>query len=332
MKTMCSRCGEITVPIHCIMCKKGPLCTKCADLHVRICSGKNDELSMSDLLGNYSESEVRTQRTLKAPLNYPGSKRASLPELLPHLPYRGAYIEPFGGSAAVLLARNPEKLEVYNDRYGGVVEFYRCLQGANCDRLIERLDLTVHSREEWEYCFVNWQEPSEPVERAARWYYMRYYSFGGKGAAFGRNTKPQQPYAGKLRNRLLDFPEIHERLRQVQIENLDWREIIEDYDSKDAVFYMDPPYYEVENAGIYTSDMKQADHRDLLNTIFSMKGFVALSGYSNALYDDSKYNWDERITWSRRDRMDAGVCNEHNKREASFRGIKEEVLWIKDNL
>lgn len=326
MKSICCKCASFTEDKKCPQCGKGPLCPACFTSHVEQCVGES-EIDTAPFL----PPTARTHRSIRAPLNYPGSKQASLDQILPILPYRGCYVEPFGGSAAVLLARNAVSLEVYNDKYGGIVAFYRCLHDPNkVAALMDRIDLTIHSREEWEFCFANWQDPRvDDVERAARWYYMRYYSFSGKGAAFGRNLKAQQPYAGKLRNRVPDLAAIHERLKNVQIENLDWREIVADYDQDDAVFYMDPPYYEVNNAGIYTG-MSQNDHRELLDTIFSMKGFVALSGYANNLYDQEKYHWDNRIVWKRRDRMNAMAFGEHNNRTASSRELLEEVLWVKE--
>ena len=65
---------------------------------------------------------------IKAPFPYPGAKTRSLKQIIPLLPYRDSYIEPFGGTGAVLLARNPSPLEVLNDRYMGINAFYRCIR------------------------------------------------------------------------------------------------------------------------------------------------------------------------------------------------------------
>lgn len=108
----------------------------------------DDLFDMLDGLSTHVEPESRDQEILRPPFSYPGSKSRSIDKILPHLPYTGVYIEPFGGSAAVLLARRPSKLEVFNDRYAGVVAFYRCIRDNNlmC-QLCERLDLTIHARE-----------------------------------------------------------------------------------------------------------------------------------------------------------------------------------------
>jgi len=319
MSNHCCRCGTKAVVI-CSRCERGPFCIECLAIHEINCQGPVEPIDPSWLqIGSH-------RKAIRAPLNYPGSKAKSLKHILPVLPYRGAYIEPFGGSAAVLLARQPEKLEVYNDRYGGICCFYRVIRD-RCDEFMARLDLTIHSREEFEWSKASWQDCADEVERAARWYYSMYYSFSGKGEFFGRNIKPQNPYAGKLRNRIPELPIIHERLRQVQIENLDWRDILKDYDQPNAVFYLDPPYYEARDPR-YRSTMSNSDHRELLDRIFELSGFVALSGYTNELYDS--YTWDDRVTWSHRDVMSAMAFTEENNRQKTTRAMVEEVLWVKE--
>lgn len=327
MAHRCCKCGlaieyQLPIAITCDICNRGPFCILCMEKHKTKCQGPVEDIDPEFLqIGSH-------RKAVRAPLNYPGNKTKSLKHILPVLPYRGAYIEPFGGSAAVLLARTPEPLEVYNDRYGGICCFFRVIRDRS-EELMERLDLTVHSREEFEWSKATWEACDDEVERAARWYYSMYYSFSGKGEFFGRNTKPQNPYAGKLRNRIPEFPALSERLRHTQIENLDWRDIFNDYDQPNAVFYLDPPYYEARDPR-YRSIMSPADHRAMLTRIFDLSGFVALSGYANALYDHEMFKWDERLVWTHRDSMSAMAFTPENNRERTDRGTVEEVLWIKE--
>jgi DNA adenine methylase len=37
--------------------------------------------------------------------------------------------------------------------------------------------------------------------------------------------------------------DVHERLAGVVIENLDWADFLQRYDRREALFYLDPPYY-----------------------------------------------------------------------------------------
>ena len=77
-----------------------------------------------------------------------GGKFSHLDWLLPLLPYTDQYCEPFAGSAAVLLNRNPSNVETYNDIDGEVVNFFRILRDRS-EELTRAIALTPFSREEF---------------------------------------------------------------------------------------------------------------------------------------------------------------------------------------
>jgi DNA adenine methylase len=76
-----------------------------------------------------------------------GGKYSHLDWLLPLLPTCHHYCEPFGGSAAVLLNRQPSPVETYNDIDGEIVNFFTVLREQK-EALIEAIGLTPFSREE----------------------------------------------------------------------------------------------------------------------------------------------------------------------------------------
>ncbi len=270
---------------------------------------------------------------VQAPFAYPGGKRRAIKQILPHLPYENTYVEPFGGSGTILLARNPSTLEVFNTRYAGVTAFYRCLRNPDLlNALMDWLERTVHSREEFVWCKDSWEDATDPVERAARWYFMMETSFSSLGRNWGRSTKGFGSMPAKLKNKLKFFPEVHERLRGVQIENQDWKFCLQDYDSPETVFYLDPPYLDVYS-GTYKHEMTEEDHEDMLNRIFDLEGFVALSGYANKMYDDRK--WDDRLEWKAFVSIKSQAYTEgNNKAHLENVGGREhstEILWIKES-
>jgi DNA adenine methylase len=270
-----------------------------------------------------SVPKARQNDYLRLPFAYPGSKYKSLDKILPELPYRKAYAEPFGGSGAVLLARVPSSFEVYNDRYGGVVALMRCLRDSNLtSNLIQRLEGVLHSREEWTWCAQTWESCQDDVERAARWYYMMIFSFSSVGRNFGRAVKGTNSSAKKYFKGLPDFYPCHNRLRHVLIENLDWYQCIRDFDDEGMVWYLDPPYLDTD-VGTYSTKFGYNDHVRLLEVIDGIKGFVAISGYNNSLYNGQKF-WTRKIEW------DVRTTVNHNDRE-NVHNQKVEVLWIKDN-
>lgn len=291
---------------------------------------------MGDLMSMFEELERQTEpkskdSILHAPFGYPGAKSRSLSQILPRLPYTDTYIEPFGGSAAVMLARHPSKLEVYNDRYGGVVAFYQCLRSeTKLARLMELVEMTVHSREDFVIFHGDWENTEDPIERAFRWYYMTFYSFSSLGRNFGRATCSRGIMAS-IRSKLELFPLLHERFKKVQVENQDWRDCIHDYDTPEAIFYIDPPYLG-SDSGIYKSKMSQEAHRELLNTVMNAQGFCAVSGYPNELYDNQE--WDNRFEWESFVSLQGCAYTEGNNKKhlegIEKRGSATEVLWIKE--
>lgn len=77
-----------------------------------------------------------------------GGKYSHLDWLLPLLPKANHYCEPFGGSAAVLLNREPSPVETYNDIDSEVVTFFRVLR-EHKEELIYAIGMTPFAREEY---------------------------------------------------------------------------------------------------------------------------------------------------------------------------------------
>lgn len=290
---------------------------------------------MADMFEMFEELErqapVKSEREsfIRAPFGWPGSKWRSLDHILPKLPYRKGFIEPCGGSGVVMINRNPSDLEIFNDRYSGIVAFYRCIRDVSkYTALMERLRLTVHAREEFVWCRDTWENCTDDVERAARWYYMLRMSFGQLGRNFARATHGYPQHGKALQNSIDGFPEIHKRMREVQIENLDAIQCIDDFDNADHVFYVDPDYIDTDT-GIYKHGV---DHNELMRVIQKSKGFFAVSGYANELYDsfpwDERFEWDAVVTLKAQSFVGTLVGMEHHMRRTEK---AKEVLWIRES-
>lgn len=277
------------------------------------------------------ERQPRERFYERAAFGWPGGKSKSVENILPHLPYRNSYAEPFGGSGIILLCRRPCNLEIYNDRYGGVVAFYRVLRDkTKLDDLIDRVALCLHSREEFIWSRDTWKNCEDDIERAARWWYMVTCSFANLGRNFGRALTGKAQFGPKLKSNLRYFTECHIRLQAVQIENLDWREVFDEYDAKDMVWYLDPTYLGTTK-GQYEHELSEEDHQELLERCQKLKGFVALSGYDNPLYNS--YKWTKKLQWKKYVTTTPQVENMDKSQELQYnqqRGYRTETLWIKE--
>lgn len=287
----------------------------------------------SKLLAMQSQEEPR-DNYLRAPMGYPGSKSRSLKHLLPHLPYRNSFIDVCGGTGSVLFARNSCNLEVFNDRNSGIIAFYRCIRDRlKCKELIDRLEIAPpSSREEFIWSRETWNcDQLDDVERGSRWYYAVMHSFASKGWAFGRAVKGKAQ-GQKFYNNLSLFWSIHNRLKNVQIENQDWRMILKDYSNSDAVIYIDPPYW--GTIGIYDHCWSEQDHYELCERVTNCNGaYVAVSGYDSI---DHPYNtfkfWTSKESWEVNVSLKGAAFTETNHlaglEHLMVRGKVTESLWI----
>jgi DNA adenine methylase len=222
-----------------------------------------------------------------------GGKYSHLDWLLPLLPEATHFCDVFGGSAAVLINREPSPIETYNDLHSGVVNFFRVLRQQK-DALIEAIGLSPFSREELAVACVPTIEGLSELERARRFYVCARQVRTGlaQTASAGRwahcKLTSRAGMAGAVSRWLgsvEDLPFIAQRLLRVQIENAPATEVIERYDSPETLFYCDPPYPHGSrgDSSAYAHEMTDKDHRELARVLHCVQGRVALPGYHCAL-------------------------------------------------
>ena len=179
-----------------------------------------------------------------------GGKYSHLDWLLPLLLESHHYCEPFAGSAAVLLNRNPSPVETYNDIDGEVVNFFRVLRDQP-EELIRAISLTPFSREEYYNAIHEETQSINTVECARRFYIKARQTRTGlaQTASLGRwanckNTSRagMSGVVSRWLGGINALDTIAQRLIRVQIENRPAIDVISLYDSSQTLFYCDPPY------------------------------------------------------------------------------------------
>lgn len=175
-------------------------------------------------------------------VGWAGGKHKLLKHLLPLIPEHTLYCEPFGGSLAVFLAKQPSYVEVINDINGDLVKFYRNVK-SHRDAILDELDLVLNSRREFEDYLA--QPGLTEIQRAARWFIRNKLSFAGHGKHFAiARTHPQ----GSRAQRLIAIQSLNRRLDNATIEERSWEKIFDSYDCAEAFFFLDPPYPEAGGA------------------------------------------------------------------------------------
>jgi len=225
-------------------------------------------------------------------------------KLLPLIADHRVYVEPFGGGASLLFSKEPSPVEVYNDLDSGLVNFFRVLRDRRQFKRLQFLaSLTPYAREEFEWALQTWRECANPADKAHRWFIVARMSFSGRfGASWGFSvTSTSRRMASSVSSYLSaveHLPNVCDRLLRVQIEHAAALQVIRTYDTKETLFYVDPPYvHSTRRSGGYLHEMADDDHRELVDLLLSVKGRVILSGYSNPLYLQlEKRKW-HRIDW-----------------------------------
>lgn len=242
-------------------------------------------------------------RKQKAILRWPGAKWRMARWIVGMMPKdHFTYVEPFGGTAAVMLSKQPSKGEVYNDLDENLVNFFMVLRDRK-DELVRALAYTPYARLEYERCWEALMkgEFENPVEWA-RCFCVTVFQARSSMVRSGRPTgwrlwakksdfgqTPGEQWADYHRR----IDDLADRLLSVQMDNSPAEKVILGQDTPSTLFYLDPPYLAEtrKTKTHYLHEMIDEKHLELLELIGGLKGMVMLSGYDNPLYAEHLKGW-----------------------------------------
>lgn len=138
------------------------------------------------------------------------------------------------------------------------------------------------------------------LEIAAKYVYVLTQVFSGSKP----ETASYTDYKGKYRCKVLIFmdklknPKFREHFDKITfVENSDFEDVVNKYDSEKTYFYMDPPYWKTET--YYSNhDFDREDHERLSNCLKKIKGKFSLSYYDFPLLQEwfpkNTYKWEQK--------------------------------------
>ena len=265
--------------------------------------------------------------SIKPLMRYHGAKWRLAPWIISHFPQHHCYVEPFGGSAAVLISKEPSSREVYNDKNFEIVNLFNVIRDDQMrTELLRLLVMTPYSRTEFEFAKEVGQNDT-PVMTALKLLVRAQMGFGSAGATRGNTGFRLDTARGgtSLQSLWSELPtnvlEVTERLRNVIIENTDAYNVIKQHDRSNTLFYLDPPYTldTRTNKDSYGKfEMREFEHTRLLELTLKSKGMFVISGYDNELYNDTLAGWTK-----------SSIQTAISSRNGS--GKRTEVLWISPN-
>lgn len=218
----------------------------------------------------------------------PAGKKRLADRLVAMLPAHKTYVEPFAGSAAVLFAKEPSDVEVINDADLEIADAYRLIKKLSPEGLAKLKKLPWVGDEKTFKRLLD-VEPEDDVERLHRFLYLTHFSYGKmRGKSFSPTV------VGVEATTIKRIEKFAPRLKKVKVYGGDYEKVVRKYDSRDTVFFLDPPYPGY-NVDVGESEF---DEERFFKLLKSLKGRFLITygirGKFPELVKDSDF-WTKRI-------------------------------------
>jgi DNA adenine methylase len=238
---------------------------------------------------------------MNLPFPYIGSKKALMTKWSSLLPPHTLFVSVFGGSGADILTKPPSKIEVFNDLDDDINNVFRILRTQSED-LIRLITFTpAKSRATYEEALAMLHDPAtDRLNRAWAFLVVAHHGYRGRHPRLHTNSGyAVLRSADRCIGPWLELPhtitQVVQRFQRVQIEQLDFRELIPRFDSPNTLFFVDPPYHpSTRSKRLYQHEMLAEDHIALLDVLNQVRGKVWLCGYSHAAYREKMRRWRRR--------------------------------------
>ena len=245
--------------------------------------------------------KVKSLKSYKTPLRYPGGKSRALSKIFqfaPNLTTIKQYREPFlgGGSVALEMSKRYPMMDIWvNDLYEPLYNFW-CVLQHDVDELYETLyDLkSVYCNQDAARCLfdtmkeaINDKDKSN-LERAVAFYVVNKCSFSGltESSSFSAQASDSNFSINGI-NKLIEYSHM---IESWTITNLSYEELLTD--DKDIFLYLDPPYDIKDNLYGKSGNMhKRFDHDDFAKQCDHHTSPMLISYNSDQIVKDRFKEW-----------------------------------------
>ena len=210
---------------------------------------------------------------------YWGGKQRICDWVISHFPEdyeKRIYIEPFCGSAIILLNKYPSRKEYISDLDKNLFYLYRAIREEPA-KFVRLLNNTLYSVNELNYaCDVLDNPPDDWLICAWAKFVSLSMSFLCTGKRGALACSKARSFAKLFRSNYGRIDDIRDRLKYVEVLNKDALTVIDQFDGPDVFFYLDPPYPDTSQepyAGAYTLD----DFNVLTKRLSEIKGRYLIS-------------------------------------------------------
>ena len=246
---------------------------------------------------------------------YMGGKKLHCKWIDPMIPNFGFdnYVEVFGGAGWIYWQskKTPFKNNVYNDFNRHLYNVFLC-STTNPTYFREVLE-SYYQYDNNPQKFIEFRDEVVPLfgtnfetpnyDLAAKYMFLQTNMFGGNAVENKSKMYVETKRKLKFHRYVEKFTKAQylDKMKKLKTENMDCRDLIRKYDDEKTFFYIDPPYFNMEDYYANNS-FGYNDHMELLELISNMKGKFALSYYYFKELEDilprSKFYWHEEKTYT----------------------------------
>lgn len=251
-----------------------------------------------------------------AALRYPGSKWSLAGCIVSCFGDHYHYVEPYFGSGAVFFTKPSSPHEVLNDSSSSVVNLFRVLRDRT-DELCWALEATPWARDEYAESDSLTGDPLEDARRFVVRVWQAHASDLAKKTGWKNRGARQRARGMSVRwQRVPDeLAQLAVRLKDAEIENRPAVEVMRRFSRADCLIYADPPYLpSTRTQTMYSEEMTEADHLEMLDVLRAHEGPAVVSGYDNPIYNSLLSEWEH-------------ISIKPPKVEKA--AVREETLWVK---
>jgi DNA adenine methylase len=207
-------------------------------------------------------------------MKYPGSKTSVIADIQALYDRSGCttFVDVFGGSGSVSMNINSRNI-IYNDLNRELYTMFTVLQKNFAQFYRAANALATDRKLFFDYydgrIVMDAENPE--IERAFSIFFNFNTGFGGMGETYGKKDKS---LFGSYRKNVSNLIKASRVIDRMKIENMDFRGIIEKYDSAETFFYLDPPY---PGKNWYVHNFTANDFVDLGRSVTAIQGKYAMN-------------------------------------------------------
>jgi DNA adenine methylase len=266
---------------------------------------------------------------IRPPVKTHGGKYYLAPWVIENFPtgYENlTYVEVFVGGGSVLLHKEYSEQEIIADKDRKIIALWKSLRYDTEEMIIALREwpYTLESFEKAQDLLKHDKKEMNDFDTAVAEFIVRRMSRGGLRKKFAWSERLRGGKPGDLNaweTSLDNLWTVAERAQQVEMWCLDFRDVLKNWDDRNVLFYLDPPYLKSTRAKgsteAYEFEMNDQDHTDMLNLCLASKAKIVISGYPSPLYMDKLTDW--KLIYK-------NVANHSS--QTKTKKVKKECLWM----